>query len=52
VLRDTFVRCPGTSANNREGLPEQTVTEVRVQEFGPVDPPAYRGTSAALRVAD
>jgi len=23
-------------------LPEQTVTEVRVQEFGPVDPPAYR----------
>ena len=28
---------------------EQTVTEIRVQEFGPVDPPAYGGTSAGIR---
>jgi hypothetical protein len=51
VLRDTFVRCPGTSAHNPGGLPEQTVTEIRVQEFGPVWPPAYRGTSAGIRLA-
>jgi phage head maturation protease len=51
VLRDTFVRCPGTSAHNPRGLSEQTVTEIRVQEFGPVDPPAYRGTSCGVRSA-
>jgi phage head maturation protease len=49
VIRDTFIRNPGKSANNARGIPEQTVTEIRVQEFGPVDPPAYRGTSAGIR---
>ncbi|HEY8766151.1 MAG TPA: hypothetical protein VIP09_02635, partial [Dehalococcoidia bacterium] len=50
-LRDTFVRNPGRSAHNSDGIPEQTVTEIRLQEFGPVWPPAFRGTSAGVRFA-
>jgi hypothetical protein len=52
VMHDTFVRSPGESSYNPEGLPERTIKEVRLQEFGPVWPPAYRGTSAGIRVAD
>ncbi len=49
VLRDAFVRKPGRSIHNPEGIPERTVREVRLQELGPVWPPAYRGTSCGVR---
>jgi HK97 family phage prohead protease len=48
VMRDTFVVRPDKSEYNPGGIPERTVTEIRVQEFGPVWPPAYRGTSAGV----
>jgi phage head maturation protease len=32
-----------------EGLPERTITEARVMEFGPVTFPAYAGASAGVR---
>ena len=49
VLRDSFVRRPGSSAHNPRGLPERVITEIRLQEFGPVWSPAYRGTSCGVR---
>jgi|GEM_PF-5157759 len=49
VQLDRFVRNPGTSAHNPRGLPEHTVLEMRVQEFGPASPPAFAGTSAGIR---
>lgn len=49
VTADDFTVRPGKSAHNPRGIPEQTVREIRVQEFGPVYPPAYAGTSAGVR---
>ena len=37
------------SATNPSGLPERTLTEVNVPEFGPVTFPAYSGASAGVR---
>jgi phage head maturation protease len=51
VVRDEIVRRPGRSGHNPEGLPERTVIEARVPEFGPTPFPAYAGTSAAVRSA-
>lgn len=50
VTADDFTVRPGKSAHNPRGIPEQTVREIRVQEFGPVYPPAYAGTSAGIRL--
>lgn len=50
VTADDFTVRPGKSAHNSRGIPEQTVREIRVQEFGPVYPPAYAGTSAGIRL--
>jgi phage head maturation protease len=50
VMADDFVVRPGNSAHNPRGIPEQTLREIRVQEFGPVYPPAYAGTSAGIRL--
>jgi phage head maturation protease len=50
VMADDFVVRPGKSAHNPRGIPEQTLREIRVQEFGPVHPPAYAGTSAGIRL--
>lgn len=36
VVRDEWNDDPGTSAHNPKGLPERTVKEVRLIEFGPV----------------
>ena len=37
------------SAHNPEGLPERTINEARVFEFGPVTFPAYAGATAGVR---
>lgn len=40
---------PGSSKSNPEGLPERTLTDVSVMEFGPVTFPAYPSASAGVR---
>lgn len=40
---------PGVSDHNPKGLPERTIREVRLFEFGPVTFPAYPGATAGLR---
>ena len=52
VMADDFVGRPDKSAHNPRGIPEQTLRAIRVQEFGPVYPPAYKGTSAGIRLGD
>lgn len=40
---------PGTSEDNPKGLPERTITKVRLMEFGPVTFPANPDSTAGLR---
>jgi hypothetical protein len=49
VLAEDFVKEPGKSAHNPDGLPELTIREVRCSELGPCLRPAYKGTSAGIR---
>ena len=49
VIREEVVEEPGISDHNPKGLPERTVKEAHVIEFGPVTFPAYEGASAGLR---
>jgi len=49
VEKDEFKRTAPKSPHNPEGLPERTITEVDVMEFGPVTFPAYAGASAGIR---
>lgn len=49
VMQEQFVMKPKPSQHNPAGLPERTVTEAQVREFGPVTFPAYPGASAGLR---
>jgi HK97 family phage prohead protease len=46
---DTWVDSPGRSDHNPQGIPERTVTNARVFEFGPVPYPANPEATAALR---
>lgn len=49
VLRENVVRKPKRSDFNPQGLPERTVEEARVMEFGPVTFPAYANATAGVR---
>jgi HK97 family phage prohead protease len=49
VLRDEWNEEPGRSEHNPDGLPERTITEVRLLEFGPVTWPANPSATSGLR---
>jgi HK97 family phage prohead protease len=49
VLREDIDHTAPKSARNPEGLPERTVVEARVREFGPVTFPAYQNATADVR---
>jgi phage head maturation protease len=49
VEAEEVVRKPERSDHNPEALPERTITQANVMEFGPVTFPAYAGATAGLR---
>jgi HK97 family phage prohead protease len=49
VLQEDIVQEPKRSDANPDGLPERTIKEVRLREFGPVTYPAYASASAGIR---
>ena len=49
MVADDFNPKAARSAYNPQGLPERTVREVHMQEFGPVTFPAYAGATAGMR---
>lgn len=49
VMREEWNREPAASEANPDALPERTITEVRLLEFGPVTWPANPNASAGLR---
>lgn len=49
VMREEFDEEPEPSEGNPKGLPERTILEAQVPEFGPVTFPAYPGATAGLR---
>lgn len=49
VVDDDWDYKPKASAYNPRAIPERTLRELRVAEFGPVTFPAYKSASAALR---
>lgn len=51
VIKDEWNDEPGTSAWNPKGLPERTILEVRLAEFGPVTFPANPDSTAGVRSA-
>lgn len=51
VIAEEWNEEPGTSDHNPQGLPERTIREVRVHEFGPVTFPANPEATAGVRSA-
>jgi HK97 family phage prohead protease len=49
VIKDEINQQPGTSAHNPRGIPERTIKEVRLAEFGPVTFPANPAATASVR---
>jgi HK97 family phage prohead protease len=51
VVKDEWNDDPGISEHNPKGLPERTIKEVRLFEFGPVTFPANPESTAGIRSA-
>jgi hypothetical protein len=49
VIKEEFDKEPERSKHNPEGIPERTVQELQLYEFGPVTFPAYAGATAGVR---
>jgi len=49
VVREDLNEKPGTSTYNPDGLPERTIREAKVMEFGPATFPACEGATAGVR---
>jgi HK97 family phage prohead protease len=49
VMREEEVASPEPSDSNPHGLPERTIKEAKLMEFGPVTFPAYEGATAGVR---
>lgn len=49
VMREEIIDDPKPSDANPAGLPERTIREAKVMEFGPVTFPAYQGATAGVR---
>jgi HK97 family phage prohead protease len=49
VVREEWNDEPERSDYNRDGLPERTITELKLAEFGPVVFPAYHAATAGVR---
>lgn len=49
MIQEAFVRRPAASPRNPDRLPERSLKEVKVVEFGPVTFPAYLGATAGAR---
>jgi HK97 family phage major capsid protein/HK97 family phage prohead protease len=49
VVRENVEKKPTRSAHNPDGLPERTIEQAHVFEFGPVTFPAYAGATAGIR---
>jgi len=49
VVREQFDQQPPISAYNPKALPERTIQQAKVLEFGPVTFPAYGGATAGVR---
>lgn len=49
VMREDIVEEPERSAENPDGIPERTIKEYKLMEFGPVTFPAYPNATAGMR---
>jgi HK97 family phage prohead protease len=52
VLDEKWDDEPDTSDHNPAGIPERTITEARLYEYGPVTYPAYEATTLGIRSVD
>jgi hypothetical protein len=52
VLDERWVDEPDPTDNNPRGIPERTIMELRLYEWGPVTFPAYEATTLGIRSTD